>query len=264
MKPSCFFRPHECKPATPLSLASIVSTFQDSFGRACSVADQSNSTRYWWPYRNVVRDALALTLISCAGFWSLEQAFGDGASRKWLTDENGAIETIQFLALLTTAIASVYAFSRVTAPSWRSIAFALVCVSIAGASREIPSQASLPVALESHFSAEGFLFAVSSTWKHSVIGIAVCLWIARVAYGWVKYPTDRKLWFTPSFIWPAFPFAACFVLAEVFERLGWVMAEESIETFAYMMMLAVATWMVQNASKLNTSPPPSLTNPPRR
>jgi len=153
--------------------------------------------------------------------------------------------------LVCTAIAGCWALLRVKASSWQSIAVALVCVAVAGAAREIPSAVSQASLSDGAYqTAEATGFAISAAWKHGVIAVAVCVWLSRVAYAWLKFPEDRKLWFSPMFVWPAIPFASCFVLAELFERSKWVTAEETVEVFGYTMMMTVAIWMIRNANVL--------------
>lgn len=204
-----------------------------------------------WPYRKVMRDSLLVTAVCCGGLWAANYMLADSLSNQWLTGENGALESVQLLVLVCTAIAGCWALLRVKASSWQSIAVALVCVAVAGAAREIPSavsQASLSDG--AHQTAEATGFAISAAWKHGVIAVAVCVWLSRVAYAWLKFPEDRKLWFSPMFVWPAIPFASCFVLAELFERSKWVTAEEMVEVFGYTMMMTVAIWMIRNANVL--------------
>ncbi|WP_144059709.1 hypothetical protein [Rhodopirellula sallentina] len=207
----------------------------------------------WWPYRNVVRDAFVIASVCCAVLYALQRSLSDAASNPWLTGENGALETLQFFTLVATALVATFAFTRVRPSRYRSIAFALVCVAAAGACREIPKRRpSLPVNVGDLNAAGGIEFVLASNTKHAIIGIAILVWLARVAYGWVKFPDDRRFWFTPSFVWPAIPFACSFALSQFFEHMKWLIAEESIELFAYMMMLTTAAWIVKNASELNT------------
>lgn len=204
-----------------------------------------------WPYPNVLRDSLLLTGVCCGALLVAGSLMTDSLPAQWLTGENGALESTQLVVLVCTAIAGCWSLLRVKTSSWQSIAVALVCVAVAAAAREVPSavsQASLTNGARQ--TAEQTGFAISGTWKHTVIAVAVCIWLSRVAYAWVKFPEDRKLWFSPAFVWPAIPFATCFVLAELFERLKWVAAEETVEVWGYTMMMAVAIWMIRNAKVL--------------
>ncbi|WP_236618304.1 hypothetical protein [Rhodopirellula europaea] len=213
------------------------------------VKEQSRWMR--WPYQKVIRDSLLVTGVGCGGLWATNYLLSDSLPEQWLTGENGALESAQLMVLICTAIAGCLALLRVKSSSWQSIAVALVCVAVAGAAREVPSavsQASLSDG--AHQTADSVGFAISATWKHGVIAVAVCIWLSRVAYAWLKFPEDRKLWFSPTFVWPAIPFAACFVLAELFERSKWVTAEETVEVFGYTMMMTVAIWMIRNADTL--------------
>ncbi|MFG0286527.1 MAG: hypothetical protein ACF8CQ_00035, partial [Rhodopirellula sp. JB044] len=133
----------------------------------------NSSARYrdgdclWWPYRNVVRDAFVIASVCCAILYALQRSFSDVDSSPWLTGENGALETLQFFTLVATALVATFAFTRVRPSRYRSIAFALVCVAVAGACRELPKRRpSLPVNIGDLNAAGGIDFALPSNTKH--------------------------------------------------------------------------------------------------
>lgn len=208
--------------------------------------------RLWWPYPNVIRDSVVLVAVCFSGLWSIDR-WGAGARvDRWLTGENGALETVQLLALVATVIVAIVSLTRTTASSWRTVGIALACIAFVGAIREIPAFDS-PAIIDSGVlkANSAQRFTVPRYGKHMVILFASLIFFARGAYAWFAYPADRRRWFSPSFIWPVVPFATCFVVAEVFERAGWAMAEESVELLAYSMMLAAAVWVTKNAEQLN-------------
>lgn len=206
--------------------------------------------RLWWPYSNVIRDSVVLTAVCVGGLYVVNRYFSAGEFGGWLTGENGAIETLQLLILAATAVVGVFALTRATVSSWRTIGIALACIAFAGATREIPALESLPRINGGAVEAGANLsFSVPRDWKHGVILFAAFAFFSRAAYAWFAYPGDRKLWFSPSFIWPVVPFATCFVMAESFEESNWAVAEESIELLAYAMMLTAAVWVVRNATQ---------------
>ncbi|TWT75400.1 hypothetical protein [Allorhodopirellula solitaria] len=225
-------------------------TLRSGRGEASRGGQRGESS--WWPYPSVVQDSVLMTVACCGGLWGISWCSTGGSFRLWLTGENGALEMVQLLILLATVAVGLAAATRATASRWRTIAIALVCVAAAGAAREVPSLHSLTRGDRVSMDAmTGVVFSAPREWKHLVVAVAGLACFARAGYAWIAYSEDRKLWLSPAFIWPAFPFAACFVLAESFERLRWVFAEESIEVFAYAMMLTTAVWVVRNASPLN-------------
>ncbi len=208
----------------------------------------SCAPRKWWPYPNVIRDSILLTATCCGVLWAIENTTSTDQPESWLTGENGALETTQLLVLFATVVFGVVAFFRTNVSRWRTIAIALACVALAGAAREIPAIESQQGASTANLQASELTFVASRYWKHTVIAIAGLVCLSRAGYAWFAFAQDRKFWFSPTFIWPAIPFASCFVLAKLFENAGWVIAEEGIEVFAYSMMLLTSVWIVRNTT----------------
>lgn len=216
------------------------------------VANGGPGKRLWWPYPNVIRDSVVLTAVCVGGLYVMNRCFSAGEFGGWLTGENGAIESLQLLILAATAVIGIFAVTRAAVSRWRTIGIALACIAFAGATREIPAIESLPRVSGNALEAGANLsFSVPRYWKHVMILFAAFAFFARGAYAWFAYPGDRKLWFSPSFIWPVVPFAICFVMAESFEESQWALAEESTELLAYTMMLTASLWVVRNATQLS-------------
>ncbi len=226
--------------------------WQTDFQQGDQAVNVRPRKRLWWPYPNVIRDSFVLTAACFGGLCVIDRCFAGGEFDEWITGENGALETMQLLMLAATVIVGMLALTRTTVSSWRTIGIALACIAFVGAIREIPTLDSLPRINGSVLEAGTDLsFAAPRYWKHVVIMFAALVFFARAAYAWFAYPGDRKLWFSPSFIWPVIPFATCFVMAELFEQSSWAIAEESIELLAYVMMLMAAVWVVRNAKQFS-------------
>ncbi|SMP47821.1 hypothetical protein SAMN06265222_102342 [Neorhodopirellula lusitana] len=237
-------------PSNMLNRKSQTVTSQQS---PFSISNMQANAPAWWPYPHVIRDSLVLMVVCCGGLWGINYFASAQLSDQWLTGENGVIETTQVLVLVAAALSGIIAYFRTEVSSWRTIAIALTCVALAGVAREIPALETMPDASTDKNLASNSLIAAPRIWKHIAILLTGIVCVSRAAYAWIAYPEDRKLWLSPSFIWPVIPFVSCFVLAELFERASWVIAEESIEVFAYGMMTLSGIWIGRHTKSLTST-----------
>lgn len=212
----------------------------------------TQSQSRWWPFPRVIIDSLVL-MIACVGLLSLVGKLFLNEPLNWLTRENGALESTQMLILMAAVGVAFVAAIRTPVSLWRTVSIAIACVALAGWAREIPgSDTTHTLTNDSNQLAES-TFAMPRLWKHALIAIAGTIFACRGIYAWTVFPMDRRHWFRPSFVWPAIPFAASFVVAQLFENRQWVLAEESIEIFAYSMMLSTSLWIVFGTLRFSSS-----------
>ena len=198
-----------------------------------------------WPYPKIILHALIASLVMVAALLLWHVTAQPAPTLDWMVMENGALENIQATLLAATFIVGWVAAFRTEISRWRTIAIAIACVALAGWAREIQST---PTGDLAESSASTIGFTLNRSLKHGLMLAAGLVFVGRAIQAWFHYPLDRPLWFTPRFIWPAVPFAGCFLLAEWCEESQLVLVEEAAEIFGYSMLLLCTAWIVRHRS----------------
>lgn len=188
-----------------------------------------------WHYRRIWLDALALAILATASVWLISSA--RGLSTIQIFDENAPHEMLQSVFLgLAVILAAVAAWRAEAFGRYLSISIALICYIFFF--REVPV-----------CKGEIVSFCTSRP-PHvlSIAGGAVALLICTIFYELRHRGTVLKA-VHPALSWPLAIAAFSLFGSQVMERFHFVAVEETLELYAYAVLLLASLGLMRNSGR---------------
>jgi hypothetical protein len=193
-----------------------------------------------WHYKRIWLHALLATLGLNLLAFGLFSAIGVSAHDIFL--EDGPIEDLQSLSLALTAILAALAATRLSILS-RYVAITTACIASVFFMREMPiCRGDVPV------------FCVSKTWLPiSIAMIAVMLLLATLLFE-LRHRGGLSRAIHPRLSWPLVFTAAVLGASQAAEHFDIVVAEETLESYGFMILVMSAIWLFRFSRRQPTEP----------
>ena len=187
-----------------------------------------------WHYRRIWLDALALTLVATASVWLISNA--NGLSAFQIFDENAPHEMLQSVFLgLAVVLAAIAAWRAEPFGRYLAISIALICY--------IFLFRETPVCKDEIVS----LCTSRPPRVLSIAGAAVALLICTVFYEFRHRGIVLKA-LHPALSWPLAVTAFALFGSQVMEHLHFMAVEETLELYAYAILLLASLWFARHSS----------------
>jgi len=193
-----------------------------------------------WQYNRIWLDALIATL--CFNVIAYVIFSRMGYTTFEIFEEDGPIEDLQSLSLAITALLAGMAFFR-TRVLARYVAVTTACIAFVFFMREMPICRGTTT-----------VFCVSKTGLPIFIGLAVLVLLIATVFFELRHRGGILRAIHPRLSWPLGLIAFVLAASQASEHFDIVTAEESLESYGFMILMMSAVWLFRFSRKQPVEP----------